>query len=149
MNTLRLVSAGGVIIDDEGRVVLTARRSFAGALQWGLPKGLVEPGESTEQGALREAREETGLEVAVVSPLPTIDYWYVDKGIDMGVGQAKGARVHKIVHYFLMRPTGGDPGDHDAETEEVAFLPPAEALARATFRSERDVIKAALPVAGE
>jgi 8-oxo-dGTP pyrophosphatase MutT (NUDIX family) len=140
VNTQRAVSAGGVIVDGEGRVVLTARRSFIGALQWGLPKGLVEPGESHEQGALREAREETGLEVAVVHPLPTIDYWYVDKG--------KGVRVHKIVHYYLMRPTGGDPGAHDGETEEVAFLPPDEALARATFKSERDVIKAALPGGG-
>ena len=144
MKTLTAVSAGGVIVDDEGRVVLTARRSFAGALQWGLPKGLVEPGESTEQGALREAREETGLEVVTVGPLPTIDYWYLDKGANKG----EGARVHKIVHYFLMRPTGGSPDAHDGETEEVAFLPPAEALARATFKSERDVIKAALPGGG-
>ena len=136
MNTMRVVSAGGVIVDADGRVVLTARRSFAGALQWGLPKGLVEPGESNELGALREAREETGYQVSVVAPLPTIDYWYVDK--------ATNARVHKIVHYFLMRPTGGDPTAHDDETEEVVSLLPAEALARATFKSERDVIQAAL-----
>jgi 8-oxo-dGTP pyrophosphatase MutT (NUDIX family) len=128
-------SAGGVIIDEAGRVVLTGRRSFAGALQWGLPKGLVEPGEAVPDAARREATEETGLEVEIVSPLPVIDYWYVEPS---------GSRVHKFVHYFLMRPTGGDPSAHDDETEEVVALEPAEALARASFRSERTVIEAAL-----
>ena len=136
MNTVRAVSAGGVIVDAEGRVVLTARRSFAGVLQWGLPKGLLEEGEPALDAALREAREETGYEVEVVAPLPSIDYWYVDK--------ARDVRVHKVVHWFRMRPTGGDPAGHDAETEEVAALAPAEALARASFRSEQGVIKAAL-----
>jgi 8-oxo-dGTP pyrophosphatase MutT (NUDIX family) len=129
------VSAGGVIVDGEGRVVLTGRRSFAGALQWGLPKGLVEPGETVPDAACREATEETGLEVEIVTSLPVIDYWYVDPS---------GTRVHKFVHYFLMRPTGGDPALHDTETEEVVAREPAEALAQATFRSERAVIEAAL-----
>lgn len=129
------VSAGGVILDAEGRVVLTSRRSFKGELQWGLPKGLVEKGEQPEEAALREAREETGLEVESVSALPRIDYWYVDSTRDV--------RVHKFVHWFLMRATGGDPSAHDHETEEVVFLPPAEAVSRASFRSERQVIRGA------
>jgi ADP-ribose pyrophosphatase YjhB (NUDIX family) len=135
MQTEIVVSAGGVILDGEGRVVLTARRTFGGDRQWGLPKGQVEPGEAVSEAARREATEETGLEVEIVSPLPTIDYWYVDK--------ARSTRVHKFVHYFLMRATGGDPGSHDHETEEVAILEPSEALRRASFRSEREVIRAA------
>ncbi|HYR64115.1 MAG TPA: NUDIX domain-containing protein [Actinomycetota bacterium] len=135
MRTRTVVSAGGVIIDDEGRVVLTSRRTFGGDLQWGLPKGQVEPGEAIADAARREATEETGLEVEIVSRLTTIDYWYIDK--------ARSERVHKFVHYFLMRATGGDPTAHDAETEEVAALEPGEAANRASFKSERAVIRAA------
>src|SRR6266436_6479803 len=139
MQTQTVVSAGGVILDEAGRVVLTARRAFGGDLPWGLPEGEVEPGESVPDAARREASEETGLEVEIVSPLPTIDYWYVDK--------TRSARVHKFVHYFLMRTTGGDPNGHDAETEEVAALDPNEALDRASFKSEQELIRAALGTA--
>ena len=135
MRTQTVVSAGGVIVDGEGRVVLTARRSFGGDLQWGLPKGLVEPGEQVADAARREATEETGFEVEILAPLPTIDYWYVDK--------QQGVRVHKFVHWFLMRATGGDPSAHDFETEEVALLDPEEAIDRASFSSEREVIRTA------
>ena len=136
MHTETVVSAGGVILDEEGRIVLTARRTFGGELHWGLPKGQVEPGEAVSDAARREAMEETGLEVEIVSPLPTIDYWYVDK--------IRSARVHKFVHYFLMRATGGDPAAHDFETEEVAVLDPSVAVDRASFKSEREVIRAAV-----
>ena len=140
MRTQTVVSAGGVIVDAAGGIVLTARRSFAGELQWGLPKGLLEAGESPAQAAIREATEETGLEVEIVGHLSTIDYWYVDTG--------RSTRFHKFVHWFLMRATGGDPTAHDSETEEVASLPPTEAAARATFKSERGVITAALVALG-
>jgi mutator protein MutT len=136
MQTQTVVSAGGVILDEAGRVVLTARRTFGGDLHWGLPKGEVEPGETVPDAARREASEETGLEVEIVSPLPTIDYWYVDK--------TRSARVHKFVHYFLMRATGGNPNGHDGETEEVAALDPNEALDRASFKSEQELIRAAV-----
>jgi len=140
MKTRTMVSAGGVIVDGRTRVVLTARRSFSGELQWGLPKGLVESGESEEDAAVREAREETGLEVEVAGSLQTIDYWYVHPTR----GQRPPTRVHKYVHYFLMRATGGDPSKHDWETESVEFLSPEQALERASYESEREVIRAAL-----
>ena len=136
MQTQTVISAGGVILDAAGRVVLTARRTFGGDLHWGLPKGQVEPGEAVPDAACREASEETGFEVEIISPLPTIDYWYVDK--------TRSARIHKFVHYFLMRATGGDPTAHDYETEEVAVLDPVEAVGRASFKSEQELIRAAL-----
>lgn len=140
MKTRTVVSAGGVIVDETSRVVLTARRSFKGELQWGLPKGIVERGEGHQAAALRESREETGLEVEVVKPLDSIDYWYVEPG----TGTSGPTRVHKVVHYFLMRPVGGDPSLHDSETEEVAFLSSNEALTRASFRSERKLLGSCL-----
>lgn len=142
MRTRTAVSAGGVIVDSRNQVVLTARRSFSGELQWGLPKGLVESGESEREAAIREAREETGLEVDVTGPPQTIDYWYVQPRR----GNRPPVRVHKYVHYFPMRATGGDASQHDRETEAVAFLPPEEALERASFESEQEVIRVALEI---
>lgn len=137
MRTRTAVSAGGVIVTGDGSVVVTARRSFKGQLQWGFPKGTVEEGESTEEAAAREAREETGLEVEVLEPLKTIDYWYVEPAGQGGVP----TRVHKYVHYFLMQRVGGDPTAHDRETEEVVFLDPQSALDRISFKSEKALLK--------
>lgn len=140
MKTVTETTAGGLIVTEDGRFVLTARKSFKGEIQWGLPKGHIDKGESLEQTAAREAREETGLDVEIVRPLHKIDYWFVPPAAAGG----ERTRVHKFVHFYLMRATGGDPSLHDAETEEVAMLAPLEALARATFPSERMVIEKAL-----
>lgn len=144
MRTRTVVSAGGVIVDEGGRIVLTARRSFRGELQWGLPKGIVEREEAPQDAAIREAREETGLEVEVVEPLRTIDYWFVHPGND----DDPPHRVHKFVHFFLMRPIGGNPAHHDQETETVDLVDPREAVGRASFDSERAVIRAAAETLG-
>lgn len=140
MKTANLTSAGGVIVDDTGKVVLTSRRSFKGVLQFGLPKGLIEDGEDPAQAALRETKEETGLEVEILQPLPTIEYWYVQPAQD----ESPSRRVHKFVHFFLMRPVGGDPTLHDSETEEVLMLEPENALLQASYGSEKTVIAAAI-----
>lgn len=140
VRTRTATSAGGLIVDDKGRVVLTARRSFKGDIQWGLPKGIVESGEEVEAAALREAREETGFEVELVGPLSTIDYWFVQPART----DEPAMRIHKFVHYFLMRPTGGDPTHHDEETEEVALVSVEEAIDRITFANERSLIEKAL-----
>lgn len=140
MKTVTLKSAGGVIVDDSGKVVLTSRRSFKGILQFGLPKGLIEEGEDPAQAALREVKEETGLEVEVIGTLPTIEYWYVQPARE----DEPARRIHKFVNYFLMRSTGGDPMLHDSETEEVLILDPPRAIAQTSFASERTVISAAV-----
>src|SRR5688572_24833127 len=98
MKTLTQVSAGAVILDTEGRVVLTARKSFKGELQWGLPKGIVEKGEEPAAAAAREAKEETGLDVELIGPLDVIDYWFVQPK----QGDDPPLRIHKYVHFFVM-----------------------------------------------
>ena len=130
------VSAGGVVYrrSDEGvEVVLAARRTRRGDLAWGLPKGLVEPDETPEQAAVREVREETGLDADVEVSLGEIRYFYVWEGV----------RVRKAVHFFLMRATGGDVSQHDDEMEEVRWFPLSVALRRATYKGEREVLQRA------
>lgn len=112
--------------------VLIAHRSSAGALQWTLPKGGQERGESLEATAVREVREETGLDAEVVSELGVIDYWFV--------WRPEGVRYHKFVHYFVLAHRGGDMQARDDEAEEVVWLPLPEAAARLTHRNERALV---------
>jgi 8-oxo-dGTP pyrophosphatase MutT (NUDIX family) len=146
VRTARAVSAGGVVLAElrpDAPVALVAHRSVRGTLQWTLPKGAQEQGETVTQTALREVREETGLEVELVGPLDTIDYWFV--------WAPERTRYHKFVHYFLMRAVGGDFAAHDHEMEEAAWFQPAEARRQMSFANERkllDLIPAALATQG-
>jgi 8-oxo-dGTP pyrophosphatase MutT (NUDIX family) len=99
-------------------------------LEWVLPKGHVEPGETAEQAAVREIREETGLHARIVSALGPIEYWFV----------ADGRRVHKTVHHYLLEATGGTLGTEDVEVSEVAWVPLDELVSRLRHASERRLL---------
>jgi 8-oxo-dGTP pyrophosphatase MutT (NUDIX family) len=131
--TQREVSAGGVVYrraDGAIEVVLASRRTRRGDLAWGLAKGGIERGESREEAALREVREETGLDATIEADLGDTRYIYVWEDV----------RIRKRVHFFLMRHTGGDVDDRDDEMEEVRWFPLERALKRAAYRGERDVL---------
>jgi 8-oxo-dGTP pyrophosphatase MutT (NUDIX family) len=133
--TKRAVSAGGLVFEDrpDGRwVVLISRRNALGQLQWTLPKGGLEEGEDLAEAALREVREETGLETELVHKLGVVDYWFVWRPDEV--------RYHKYVHYFLMRPVGGDITKHDDEAEDVEWLPLDRALERLSHPNERQLV---------
>ncbi|HVE75851.1 MAG TPA: NUDIX domain-containing protein [Actinomycetota bacterium] len=140
MQTVTAHSAGGLVVDEDGKLVLTSRKSFRGDIQWGLPKGIIEKGEKPEEAAIRETREETGLEVEIIRSLHPIEYWYVQPARE----GSPPVRVHKFVHFFLMRATGGDPSAHDAETEEVGFFEATDAIKRSSFSSEKKLIRQAI-----
>lgn len=135
-----LVSAGGVVwrCNAGGGVeVVVCGRTGDGV--WGLPKGTPDSGEPIEGTALREVREETGLEVRLGVELPLVSYWFV----------AGGFRNHKRVHYWLMEAVGGDVAAHDAEFDEVAWLAVDDAVARLSYRNEQQVVVAAVRLLGE
>jgi len=102
---------------------------------WVFPKGTPDSEESIEETALREVHEETGLEVRITRPLGTMDYWFAAVG---------GRRVHKLVHFFLMEATGGDLARHDAEYDDVRWVPVADARRMLSFDSYRSVLDRAL-----
>jgi 8-oxo-dGTP pyrophosphatase MutT (NUDIX family) len=129
-------SAGGVVIRESPggpAIVIGRRRRERVGSTWSLPKGTPIEGETTEETALREVGEETGLTVAIVEPLQSIDYTFV----------RDGARIHKTVHFYVMEPTGGDLADHDHEFEEVRWVSFDEAAALLTFSSERSLVELA------
>ena len=135
MRTARAVSAGGVVLAEtrpDAPVALVAHRSARGSLQWTLPKGAREEGETVAETALREVREETGLEAELLGPLDTIDYWFV--------WAPERTRYHKFVHYFLMRFAGGDFSQRDHEMEDAAWFEPDEARRRMAFANERKLL---------
>jgi 8-oxo-dGTP diphosphatase len=97
---------------------------------WALPKGTPNAGETLAETALREAREETGVEVEIEEPLGEITYFFVRDRI----------RFRKTVHFFLMRPVGGSMDEHDHEFDEVRWTPIDEALRLMNYATERDVV---------
>jgi 8-oxo-dGTP pyrophosphatase MutT (NUDIX family) len=113
--------------DEQIEVVVCGRRSDR---IWGLPKGTPDSGEKLEETALREVREETGLQVRLGERLTSIEYWFT----------ANGVRYHKRVHHWMMEPVGGDVSDHDHEFDEVRWVPAAEAYATLTYSGEKNLV---------
>jgi 8-oxo-dGTP pyrophosphatase MutT (NUDIX family) len=126
-------SGGAVIMFREGKpfVALIATR---GKKRWGLPKGAVSEGETSEQAALREVNEETGLEATIVKPLDTIEYFF----------RASGTLIRKRVDFYLMTFTGGELRPQLSEVDDVEWVPLSEAIHRASFESERKLLEMAL-----
>lgn len=126
------VAAGGVVIrrGAKGAEVVLAGRDGT----WVLPKGTPDGAERLEETAMREVREETGLDVRIVRPLGTIEYWFA----------MARERIHKTVHFFLMEALGGDTGRHDHEYDEVRWVPVDQAREMLTFDTYREMLERAL-----
>ena len=134
LRTGRATSAGGVVHRSEGgrlEVVLVHRREPP---LWALPKGTPDAGETLPETAIRETREETGLQVEIEEPISSISYFFVHRR----------TRFHKTVHFFLMRPIGGRLEDHDHEFDEVRWVPFDDALRTMTHATERGVVELAV-----
>jgi 8-oxo-dGTP pyrophosphatase MutT (NUDIX family) len=129
-------SAGGVVMNDANEVVVIVptRRSADGSRVLALPKGHPDGEESSLEAALREVREEAGVQAEVVAPLGEVRYWY----------QRGGRRIAKVVEFFLLRYVSGDVGDHDHEVEQARWVPATEAVETLTYAGERDMVRRAL-----
>jgi 8-oxo-dGTP pyrophosphatase MutT (NUDIX family) len=129
-------SAGGLVVRGEAILLISTQEGR----RWQLPKGHIEDGETAEQAAVREVKEETGITGRVVARLPEVEYWYVEKG---------KLRVHKRVDYFLLDYQDGDVADFDAsEVSGAAWFSWDEGLAKLSFDNERRVAEEARKLAG-
>ncbi|MGH7391202.1 MAG: NUDIX hydrolase [Candidatus Rokuibacteriota bacterium] len=122
-------SAGGLVVDEQRRVLLIRARDLRDRPVWTLPKGAPAAGESSAEAALREVREETGYRCEIVRELAPVTYWF----------QREGRRVKKTVRWFLMRPLAKE-GDHDHEVDEVDWALRDAALERLRYDSDRKLV---------
>lgn len=130
---IREFSAGGIVYScsKKGIKILLAQHSFHKG--WVFPKGLIgdTQEESKEDTAVREVKEETGIDAEIVESVKPRSYWY----------HMKGKKRRKTVYYFLMRHLGGDPSQHDAEMQAVEWLPIDEVCARLTYKGDRAIFE--------
>jgi ADP-ribose pyrophosphatase YjhB (NUDIX family) len=129
------VSAGGLVIDTTGKLgLLIGRRDIKDAtgkrILWSLPKGHIEEGETPEEAALREVAEETGIESNIEKSLGVIDFWFM----------AGGKRIHKTVHHYLFRESGGLLAAQESEVDEVAWFPLNQIIEKLAYSDEKKLI---------
>ena len=122
-------SAGGLVVDETGHVLLIRARDLRNRPVWTLPKGTLISGETSADAALREVREETGWRCELVRELEAVTYWF----------QRDGDRVRKTVRWYLMRPLE-KVGEHDHEVDEVAWTTRDDALSRLRYDSDRRLL---------
>jgi len=127
------VSYGGVVVRG-AEVMVIVPRGRRRVLS--LPKGGRDPGETPEETAAREVREETGITATVRGLLGQVDYRY----------RRGGRRVAKTVHFYLCEFEAGDTADHDHEVDDARWMPLADARHRLSYPGERAMIERALSV---
>lgn len=126
----REFSAGGIVFNN-GKVLLTKHSQNK---HWSFPKGLIDPGQTSEEAALREVKEEGGVEAEVIDKVGYSKYIYTHND----------EKIFKIVTYFLMKYVSGDIKDHDWEVEESGWYQPEAALKQLTFSQDKALLKQAL-----
>ena len=135
--TLEQISAGGVAFRNDRGKLEVAVVAVAPSRRWQLPKGLIDAGETEEEAAVREVREEAGIDCDLLEKIETIEYWYV------ATENGKRVRFHKFVHFFLLEYLAGDVRNHDHEIDEARWAAIDEAIEMLAFKSEKDVVRKA------
>ena len=139
MDVEREFSCGGVVVRGSDCIVIVPRRrAVRGGQVLALPKGHPENGESPADAAVREVREEAGVEATVRERLGDVQYWY----------QRDRVRIAKRVTFFLLDYVSGEVDDHDHEVEHARWIALEEAARSLSYKGERDMAAQALLRAG-
>ena len=126
-------SSGGAVLSFREGIAFVALIATRNKTRWGLPKGAVAEGETSEQAALREVLEETGLEARIVKPLDTIEYYF----------RASGTLIRKTVDFYLMNYVAGVLTPQLSEVDDVEWVDLTVAIQRASFDSEKKLLEMA------
>ena len=126
-------SAGGVVFrkNENGQVEILLIRVKT---RWSFPKGNIERGEPKDQAALREVKEETGVDAKILDYLGEVDYWY-----NIGL-----TRIHKFVYYYLMEYLSGDVVPQKEEIDEAKFMSISEAEKSLSYSTDKEILERAI-----
>lgn len=129
----REFSAGGMVFNSQGQVLITQHSQN---LHWSFPKGLIDEGETPETAAIREVREEGGIEAEITAKVGYSKYTYT----------LNGEKIFKVVTFFLMKYLSGDIKDHDFEVLDSGWFNPEEAIKKLSFSQDKLLFKKALEI---
>lgn len=131
----REFSAGGIVLK-KGQVLLIKNAALRDPKKayWGFPKGHINSGEKSEEAAVREIKEETGIETEIIKKLGDSRYVFTKEG----------EKVFKVVVYFLLRYVSGKPKPQDLEVLELNWYDPEKAFELLSFQKDKDMLEKAL-----
>lgn len=131
----RQTSSGGVIYRKSSEDVEVALILVKGGRIWALPKGIVDKGETPEMTAVREVREESGLDGRIIEKLGEVSYWYSI--------QEENLKCRKTVHFYLMEYVSGNTSQHDSEVETAEWFPIDTASQKISYNGDRVILNKA------
>lgn len=137
MPTKLQTSAGGVAFRHWRGQLCVALIAVGEGRRWQLPKGIVSHDETTEAAALREVREEAGIDTVLIELIDKIEYWYVSRE------RGQMVRFHKFVYFYLLRYATGDVRDHDDEVHEARWFEIDAAIEVLAFANEKQIVRRA------
>lgn len=129
------ISAGGVVykkVEERYQVILIKLKNGTVLT---LPKGTVDEGESLPETAIREVREEAGVNGVIEKEIGNVSYWFYVKG--------ENIKYKKTVHYYLLQYLNGDTSDHDAEVEDAVWIDLDEAMKVVVYKTDREILQKA------
>ena len=128
----REYSAGGIVLNN-GKVLMIRNAALRDSSRayWGFPKGHINPGEKSEEAAIREIKEETGIEASIVRKLGDSRYVFMKNG----------EKIFKVVVFFLLEYVSGEIVPQDLEVLEVKWVEKEEALGRLSFKKDKEFLQ--------
>ncbi len=138
LETKKEYSAGGVVFRTHAsgkgwEIVIIKRMRYLNE-SWSLPKGHLEAGETREQAAIREVKEESGVDALPFYSLGEIEYYF----------RKDGDRIHKIVYYYLMETINDELGEPNSEVAEARWVNINEVRSLLSYDRDKDVVTKAL-----